>query len=498
MRKRERRSILVTSSILHNPNGDHFNLRSQILFLRNTREKPNDLLTSIMSWNLTHRHEMSHWVRYHGSTIGVLMTLLRATRDSLADYSLHRLDQAELATFQQSRSAGCRLFSGEQDEIACGFGQELTKLSTQWLSLYRTYQILFGEIPLDWSTLDPAVEAHWISLALDLTWFQREGRGTLPCTRTGPASVHSIKPLLGGEEPVTTRLLFECAAVLDERCMFGTPYPQMMPQSLNKMSQVNFDGEYGTPYRIAQIFSGRKLSAVEVMALIDFALNPPVPGLSRGVASVDWRELYPPYRFVFAAYVMGRSDVSVDWEHATNSPSPEELQKFFAEVTRRTDLRIGSIDSVLSADLSLRAAADSQRPFSERIPGMSLLYAAKLNEERMRNVRSISYFGSIMTSADGVRLADPEGKDYPWWFFPPLRATDAGEFIWPSDRLNIDQATDLLLGSAFSAAYDDVVYNTGPLSRDHLPAGMFEDPGDFGVLNSSIREIMKIDVAWVQ
>jgi hypothetical protein len=451
-----------------------------------------------MSWNLTHRHEMSHWVRYHGSTVGVLMTLLRVTRDSLANHALHCLDQTDLATFEQSRSAGRRLFSGEQDEIVRSFGQELIKLSTQWLSLYRVYQILFGEIPLDWSMLDPAAEAHWISLALDLTWFQRDGMGALPRARAGPASVHSLKPLLGGEEPVTTRLLFECAAVLDEMCMFGTPYPQMIPQSLNKMSRVSFDGEYGTPYRLAQIFSGRKLSAVEVLALIDFALNPPVPGLSRGIASIDWRELYPPYRFVFAAYVMGRSAVSMGWEHARNSPSPEELQEFFAEVTRRTDLRVGSIDSTLSADLSMTAVVDSQRAFSERIPGMSLLYAAKLNEERTRNIRSISHFGSIMTSADAVRLADPNGNDYPWWFFPPLRVTEAGAFIWPSDRLNIDQATDLLLGSAFSAAYDDIVHDTGPLSRGHLPRGMFDDPGDFDALNSSVRQIMKIDVGWVQ
>jgi hypothetical protein len=287
--------------------------------------------------------------------------------------------------------------------------------------------------------------------------------------------------------------------MLDEICMFGVPYADiMMPQPLKKMSHENFDSEYGAPYRLAQIFSRRSLSVVEVMALIDFALNPPVPGLSHRVASVDWRELYPPYRFIFAAHVMGKSDVSVEWERASSSPSPEELQEFSQEVTRRTDLRMGSIDLALSADQSLRAATDSRRSFSERIPGMSLIYAAKLNEERARNARSISHFGSMMTSADGIRLADPEGKDYPWWFFPPLRATDAGQFTWPSDHLNIDQATDLLLGSAYSAAYDDVVHDTGPLSRDHLPASLFEDPGDFGALTSAIREIMKIDVAWVQ
>ena len=224
--------------------------------------------------------------------------------------------------------------------------------------------------------------------------------------------------------------------------MFGVSYPQMIPQPLNKINRVNFDSEYGAPYRLAQAFSRRKLSAVEVMALIDFALNPPVPGLSRATAAVDWRELYPPYRFIFAAYVMGRSDISIEWENAKSGPLSEELHEFYQEVTRRTDIRMGSIDSVLSADPSLQAAVDSQRPFAERTTDMSLLYAAKLNEERSRNARSISHFGSMMTAADGIRLVDPEGQDYPWWFFPPLRATDAGEFIWPSDRLNIDQATE--------------------------------------------------------
>lgn len=462
------------------------------------REKPHDMLTSFMSWNLTHRHEVSHWVRYHGSTVGVFMTLLRATRDSLAGYALCRLDQADLTTFQQSRSAGRKLFSGQQDEIVRSFGPKLTELSAQWLSLYRTYQILFGEIPLDWSELDPDAESLSISLALDITWHQRAGRGMLPRTRTGQASVHSLKPLLGGEEPVATRLLFECAAMLDENCMFGTPYPQTMPQPLERINRANFDSEYGAPYRLAQTFSERRLSAVEVMALIDFALNPPVPGLTRGIASLDWRELYPPYRFIFAAYVMGRSDASAEWAHTRNGPSLEELHEFHQEITRTTDMRMGSIDSALSADPSLRVVANSQRPLAERFTGMSLLYAAKLNGERARNAGSISHFGSMMTTADGIRLADPERQDYPWWFFPPLRATDAGEFIWPSDRLNVDQATDLLLGSAFSAAYDDVVHGVGPLSRSHLPASMFKDPDDFGALNSSIREIMKIEVAWVR
>ena len=161
-------------------------------------------------------------------------------------------------------------------------------------------------------------------------------------------------------------------------------------------------------------------------------------------------------------------------------------------------MRMGSIDSTLSTDPSLRVVASSQRPLAERFTGMSLLYAAKLSGERERNAGSISHFGSMMTTADGIRLADPERQDYPWWFFPPLRATDAGEFVWPSDRLNINQATDLLLGSAFTAAYDDVVPGVGPLSRSHLPASIFKDPGDLRALNSSIREIMKIEVAWVQ
>jgi hypothetical protein len=234
------------------------------------------------------------------------------------------------------------------------------------------------------------------------------------------------------------------------------------------------------------------------MALIDFALNPPVPGLSRGVASIDWRELYPPYRFIFAAYVMGRSSVSGEWGTEGEGPSPGQLQEFFDEVARRTDIRMGSIDLILTADPSLRAIANSERHFLERIPAMTLLYAAKLNEERARNARSISHFGPVMTSPDGIRLLDQDAKDYPWWFFPPLRATGDGKVMWPSDRLNIDEATDLLLASAFSAAYDDVVHDTGPLSHDHLPTSMFENSSDLAALNSSIKEIMKIDVTWIQ
>ncbi|GGP88218.1 hypothetical protein GCM10010231_66880 [Streptomyces sindenensis] len=101
----------MSSPVLHSTTGAQLNLRSHLLFHDNMRDNPNDLVTSLMSWNLVHAHETSHWARFHGSTIGVLLTFLRAARDSLADYSIRNLDSNDRAIFEKHRNDGIPLFA---------------------------------------------------------------------------------------------------------------------------------------------------------------------------------------------------------------------------------------------------------------------------------------------------------------------------------------------------------------------------------------------------
>lgn len=484
------------SHSLHSVTGAHLNLRSQLLFHEHTRLDTGDPVTSLMSWNLVHAHETSHWVRFHGSSIGILLTLLRASRDALAAYALRNLDPTDLALVEERRSAGVPFFSWHPNGSAYRLGTDTTGHSLQWLALHHTYSILLGTTPLEWSRDHSEQEQDLISMALDLVWEQRAGRGMLPRNPGDVAGVYGFKPLLGGEEPITTRLLLECAGMLDEAYQFRGPHPEIMDPSLRRMWQINWGGPYGEPHRVAERMARRALSHSEVLTLIDFALNPPLPGFHRGVTAVDWREIYPPYRFIFAATVMGERNAYSHSEAITARPESANITAFFNKVSQDTSVRMGMIDSELPTDPTLLETASTRRHFSDRIPGMLLLFASRLQEERTGDVRSISHFGSLWIDTDGIRLLDHEAEDHPWWFFPPLKVMDNGSFEWTSDRLNQDAATDLLIGSAISSAYDDIVHGIGPLSQEHLPPEVFRDPAELRAFNYILRESLRVNISW--
>ncbi|NEB82226.1 hypothetical protein G3I40_44495 [Streptomyces sp. SID14478] len=335
-------------------------------------------------------------------------------------------------------------------------------------------------------------------MALDINWSQRAGNGALPRGPEDFAYVYNFKSLLGGEEPITTRLLFECAGMMDEAYQFkgSRDYVKVMDPSLRKMWGINWSGPYGEPHRVASRMAGRQLSHSEVLTLIDFALNPPLPGLQKGVTSVDWREIYPPYRFIFAASIMGDKGNYSHEESVSTRPDAATVKSFFDAVTEATSIRMGVIDSKLSSDSTIRDTALAPKHFSERIPGMTLLFSERLQEERTQDIRSISHFGSLWINVEGIRLLRHTDSDFPWWFFPPLQVADHGEFKWTSDRLDIDEATDLCIGSAISSAYDDIVHRVGPLTCNHLPASIFDDTAELNALNYVLKNSTRMSITW--
>ncbi|MFF7243072.1 hypothetical protein ACFZBU_04140 [Embleya sp. NPDC008237] len=376
------------------------------------------------------------------------------------------------------------------------FGPAVAEHARLWLVLHRTYALILGTEPLYWRDMDTAREQASISLALDTVWGQWQGQGMLTRKPDDFTRMHGFGPLLGGDEPITTLLLFECAGLLDEHYHFRGPYPRMMDRSLSRMWEINLRGEYGAPYRLAEKLAGRRLSHSDVLALIDFALNPPLPGLHSDLDTIDWRELYPPYRFMFAAITLRERRTYEHSEQESVRPTPQQVTDFFSAITRHTDIRVGSIDSNLSADSTLRDTASPGRHFAERIARMTLLFSSLLNRERVRDVRSISHFGSLMVDPDGVRLLDSEADDHPWWFFAPLRVVDSGVLAWPKSKLTMDEATDLFIGAAIASAYDDIVSGVGPLELDHLPAQTFMDPDETEALNSVIKQFLGLNIGW--
>ncbi|MFF0226376.1 hypothetical protein [Streptomyces sp. NPDC004629] len=184
-------------------------------------------------------------------------------------------------------------------------GAELRYNELDWLNLYYSYSLQLdpeGLTEFDFTTWDTRAA---FENSLQDTWRQSAGvemterPEDTPVSATGPLSlVHT------SERPLTTRILFECAAVIDELFQFEGAFMRMTDPTLREFLHEEMGGEYGLPWRLASVLAGRDLGGSVDLALIDFALNPVVPGLTSDAPSVDWRELHPPYRFAAAAKAM--------------------------------------------------------------------------------------------------------------------------------------------------------------------------------------------------
>jgi hypothetical protein len=298
---------------------------------------------------------------------------------------------------------------------------------------------------------------------------------------------------LNGER-LTTRLLLECAAVLDELYPHALgSIKSLLDPSLLRMLGNTFDGPYGLPYRIAEKLAGRDVGPLVVHALIDFALNPVVPGLHSGATGVRWFDFDPPCRFVVAAKSLlhRRSTLERDM------PTSEILRSCYRQWEDDTGLRFGGVHGNLSPYSSLGEATRTPLHVTETIPNATGVYAARLLRERRESPQSISHFGLNFVGKGARRFVDPDNYwiGGNWWFFPPLRIIN-GAYCWPSDLLDIDQATDLLIGSTVSGALDDIVHGTGPLTTTHLPHDVFADHDELNALNEALREICKFDIRW--
>jgi hypothetical protein len=471
--------------------GAELNLRSQMLFLDHVNTEANDLLTATAAWNARYVHESSHWVRFHGSSIGVLLTLLRRTRDSLAAHTLNGLDSRDIASFSRQRFDGNPMFGYSDTAAEARLGRLLSLNRQLWLDLHSTYQILLEPRDLDESALNWLTK-ETIESGLDSVWSQskpEEMFARRPPREKGVNILGGISLVAGAEGLISTRLLLECAAVLDEVTQWAGNFNRHADRAVLRMQEKTFRGEYGIPYRFAERTAGCKLEPFAVLAMIDFALNPVVPGLHDGAPEVDWQEIHPPSRFVRAAEAV--SDAA-PWKFDV-WPSREKIVEFHAELEKRTGLRMGAVSPPLSDYSSLRECAASRVHYAQRIPGLTLFYSADLMHERNKNPHLISHFGVNFVGPDACRHVNPELDA--WSIFPPLAVAE-GRYCWPSEHLTIDDATVLLIGSAVSAAYDDAVHGSGVLSKSHLPAFEFSEREQVSFFNEEARKAIRFPLSW--
>ncbi|MGW2649234.1 hypothetical protein ACWC2T_31020 [Streptomyces sp. NPDC001393] len=119
--------------------------------------------------------------------------------------------------------------------------------------------------------------------------------------------------------------------------------------------------------------------------------------------------------------------------------------------------------------------------------------ASRLLDLREDDVCAISHYGVNFLKDRALRFIEP-GQDM-WWLFPVFQVSQ-GDYRWPAEHVNLDQATDLLLGAAVASAYDDVLHGTGPVASDHLSRVLFEDRAEAEALNKVLMDSTGLDLGW--
>jgi len=429
-------------------------LRSQFLFADGAADDSGDVLTAGIAWHMTHVHECGHWIRVHGSTIGLALTMLRAARDITAFNTLQGLNSDRKRELSQRRGSGERLFSFTAKELS---DPELRTWSTIWLDLYFTYHALFDSTAIEalhWdnrSAISGGIADSWLHLA--------EFGHCLPYPGNEAARSSVIGDVVfgsAGGRPLTTRLLLECAGVVDELAQLN---PDLIDRTAGLdvvlLTAIN-ETDYGVPWRAASTIAGRVLNASTVLSLIDFALNPPLPFLDSRYPEVTWLDLYPPSRFALAARVLRSGGGLSDF------PDPEEALAFRGWLEKASKLPYGAVDVDLSGSSSLAESLDA--PNADWI-GAMLYVSQRLLPVRFEDPCLISHFGQAFRGGEATRMIEADSWNDA--VFPFIQVVDGRFFSRPS--VSRQQASTFLFSVAASAAIDDVVNGVGPLTEDHLP-----------------------------
>lgn len=268
----------VLNPRLRSPGGPELNLRSQLLHLDYVDYQGIDVLRAVIAGHMRYVHEHGHWTRLHGTSLGVLLTLLRRTRDRLVGHVITGLDDRDIRDFARQRLNDRRLFDPAERHPRRRLGEVVSARREQWLDLYRAAHFLFdARDSAGLGSFTPQSIEH----AIDVTWHQSEGDGMLPRGRADAFSWAPGSPVdTGAFGSLSTRLLLECASVLDEWFQLQGPLRDTLPPDLARMVQFALAEDYGLAYRAAWVAADRDLGPAVVQTLIDFALNPPLPDLT--------------------------------------------------------------------------------------------------------------------------------------------------------------------------------------------------------------------------
>ncbi|MBV9486536.1 MAG: hypothetical protein JO246_10810 [Frankiaceae bacterium] len=381
------------------------------------------------------------------------------------------LDAADKRHLSDLRRGGRGIFRfGNHDDDPSTLGEDIALWAQIWLDLYYTYHFLLDAEPLHnlgWGVGD-AVNGGLADAWLHLT--MKNGPGLPYPGNDAARSCIVDEPTASAFRgcPITTRCLLECASSLDELRVLSHSIVRDNAPDLQRMAVMALAGtDYGLPVRAA-LETNHPPSMNTVLALIDFALNPPIPGISFGEGRMAWAELYPPQRFELALLFRDpQFDISPD-------PTSDELLHYRRSLEVQTGLRYGVVAHPLSSSHSLSAVLDDLDQGRCGVRGVLLYIASTMLAYRDNDPGLISHFGAVFQGDEAVRMLD-----YHEWndVLLPFVEDRGGKFSYAA---HLDERSALAFASqvAGAAATDDVVNGVGPLTLDHLPRDFGQRFGD--------------------
>lgn len=336
-----------------------------------------DYLAASLQWSATSVHESGHWARWHGSTAGVLLTSLAAGFTFTATGLLGSHAAEVRALCNEAFLNPLRLSDAAADE----FGAWRESL---W-ALHLTYDAFLNgssrlaSPPLDAvSIANTGMSDSWFHLA-ELAITQPWPGGEAVRQVDGP-----VRIVRAGDHEVSTRDLLECGAVIDEGYAFGGVGASHGGEFYEMWGLSLTHTRGGRLIQLASDLAERVVRPDEMLSLIDFALNPPIPMFEQGLERVGWEEFYPPSRFAAAARTLRDIHLHPDSVCESSIRSASEW------LVERSALRFGVIDAALShADrLSTVFEAELANHF-----GVLFYAARRIHELRQRFPEAVAHFG---------------------------------------------------------------------------------------------------------
>jgi hypothetical protein len=428
-------------------------------------------------------HEMSHWIRFQGSTIGLLLHHLRIARDSTGLGALISLNSTGRARIDARRRESRPVWSYAEG-FTKAIGERFGLSGQFWLDIDLTRRFIFdaaeamtdaGRVPIN-DVIRASLADAWQYTSRFAGYVNYPDNLVAEAMFTGDVSILQLP----GYGHITTRILWECASTIDEvRTLrsISPPDPEALQGALVRLDS----SPYGTPWRWAKRLCGEDLKLSTLLQIIDFAMNPPLVALDPLVGGVSWDELYPPHRFYAACVYL--------------ASNPYLLPPSWGRLTTRREIL--GFRQLLEEGTGLRYGQDPVGPFDSKVlaatfdPGpLSYLGALVWSSHNLLDVRFTDPARLIDRFRDEIFYLEPTQSFEDFLDdqakYVPL-VTVFRDDMQRSNLITNDEALAYLSSCVASAELEHFLTGTGALDRSFVPAKLqrpTDSPWTWDVIDS--------------